>query len=158
MGFERDEKLCKMLSERFGIPFTTSTLELNRVLERFPERKLGLVTPYSEDMNQVIMKNYAALGSPITAERERHLSIGTNQLIAEVNEETWTRLVHEVVGNGADVVTTFCTNMNAAHLVEKWETDLKVTVFDSVATVVWDLCRITGVDMSGAHEWGRMFR
>lgn len=136
---------------------TTSTLALNKVLKLARVQKLGLITPYTTDVHELIMHNYTNIGYAITTERARNLSIAENRDIADVGEEVLTSLIKEVVGAGADAVTTFCTNWNAAHLVERWEKEFGVPVFDSVATVVWDLCRITDVDMGGASDWGRMF-
>lgn len=119
--------------------------------------KLGLVTPYSEDVQDVIIKNYTELGYPITKERERHLSIADNIKIAAVDEAKLHQMIAAVVDAGADAVTTFCTNLNAAHLMGKWEKEFGVPIFDSVATVVWDMCNILQVDMGNASKWGRMF-
>ncbi|KIW02456.1 uncharacterized protein PV09_06266 [Verruconis gallopava] len=157
LGFSQDEQLCELVTRRFGVPATTSTLALNRVLRLARVERLGLVTPYTSDMNQLIMRNYAEIGFPIAPEREKHLGITENGEIGSVGEERLTSMVRDVVDAGADAVTTFCTNWNAAHLVDGWEKQFDVPVFDSVATVVWDLCRMTEVDMSGAGSWGRMF-
>jgi maleate isomerase len=108
-------------------------------------------------MNTLIQSNYASIGYSIPASRAKHLSITENHLIASVSEKQLTSMVREVVEAGADAVTTFCTNWNAAHLVEGWEAEFGVPVFDSVACVVWDLCRAVEVDMSGARGWGKMF-
>jgi maleate isomerase len=120
-------------------------------------KKLGLVTPYIEEVNEAIMANYSRIGYPIAKERERHLNIAENTKIVCVGEDVLGQMVREVVAEGADAVTTFCTNWNAAHLVDGWEKELGVPVFDTVATVVWDLCRLSGIDMSSASHWGRMF-
>jgi maleate isomerase len=136
---------------------TTSTLALNKVLKFAKVKKLGLVTPYIGEVNEAIMANYGRIGYPIAKERERHLNIAENTQIALVDADVLSKMVREVVANDADAVTTFCTNWNAAHLVDGWEKELGVPVFDSVATVVWDLCRMSGIDMSSASHWGRMF-
>jgi maleate isomerase len=120
-------------------------------------KRLGLVTPYIEEVNEAIMANYARIGYPIAKERERHLNIAENTQIAALDANVLGDMVRGVVNDGADAVTTFCTNLNAAHLVDGWEKELGVPVFDSVATVVWDLCRLSGIDMSSASHWGRMF-
>jgi maleate isomerase len=132
LGFSKDEQLCQSLGDRFGIPFTTSTLALNKVLKLAHVKKLGLVTPYTPDMNQLIMRNYSELGYPIPSERAKHIGITKNSEIASVDEEQLTAMVKEVVEAGADAVTTFCTNWNAAHLVAGWEQAFGVPVFDSV--------------------------
>lgn len=157
LGFDKDEKLCQYLTEQFRVPATTSTLALNKILKLARVEKLGLVTPYTPEMNKLIMDNYAGIGYTITPDRAKNLSITRNWDIAEVGTEKLTEMVKEVVETGADAVTTFCTNWNAAHLVEDWEKQFGVPVFDSVSTVVWDLCRLTDVDMTGASHWGKMF-
>ncbi|KAE9967379.1 hypothetical protein BLS_006410 [Venturia inaequalis] len=158
LGFENDRNLCNHIEERLGIPMTTSTLGLNKVLACMAKfEKLGLVTPYSKDVQDVIVRNYTELGYPITNERERHLSVADNIKIAAVDEAKLHQMITAVVAAGADVVTTFCTNWNAAHLVGKWEKEFGVPIFDSVATVVWDMCNILQVDMGNASHWGKMF-
>ena len=115
------------------------------------------MTPYTKDINEAIIYNYARIGYPITKERERHLGIAENIKIAAVDEAVLHEMIKDVVVEGADAVTTFCTNWNAAHLVDKWEKEFGVPIFDSVATVVWDMCNIAGIDMGTASHWGRMF-
>jgi maleate isomerase len=154
LGFPQDEELCRLISEQLGVPATTSTLALNRVLKFAGVKKLGLVTPYTDDVNQAIIKNYSNIGYNI--HRERHLSITENTDIVQIPANVLGEMVREVAVD-ADAVTTFCTNLNSAHLVDGWEKELGIPVFDSVATVVWDLCRMSGIDMSSASNWGRMF-
>jgi maleate isomerase len=157
LGFQNDERLCRTIKERLGIPVTTSTLGLNKVLKFAKVQKLGLVTPYTEDVNDAIINNYTNFGYPITKKRERHLGIADNIAIAAIDETILHDMVRDVVEEGADAVTTFCTNWNAAHLVDRWEKEFGVPVFDSVATVIWDMCNIAGIDMGTASHWGRMF-
>jgi maleate isomerase len=157
LGFQNDEQLCHLIQDKLGIPATTSTLALNKVLKFAKVQRLGLVTPYTEDVSNAIINNYSGIGYPITKDRERHLGITENIKIAEVDELVLHEMVKNVVIEGADAVTTFCTNWNAAHLVDKWEKEFGVPIFDTVATVIWDMCRMTGIDMGSASHWGRMF-
>ncbi|KAK1480120.1 ABC transporter [Colletotrichum cuscutae] len=46
LGFEADEKLCADITAATGIPATTSVLALNKALQKFDVKDLGLVTPY----------------------------------------------------------------------------------------------------------------
>ena len=50
LGFERDEALCRQLTEATGIPATTSVLALNEILAKTGVRRLGLVSPYTDDV------------------------------------------------------------------------------------------------------------
>ncbi|MBD8680619.1 maleate cis-trans isomerase family protein [Pseudomonas sp. CFBP 13719] len=154
LGFDTDVALCQAISEATAIPATTSVLALNKALQRFGIRRLGLVSPYLADVQAKIVANYAALG--IDASAESHLSLQDNFSFAEVDEATLDRQVAEVVAAGAEAITTFCTNLHAAHRAESWERQHGVPVFDTVTTVLWDVLNMTGVDTRRLTGWGRL--
>lgn len=158
MGFESDEKLCEAITKATGIPATTSVLALNKALDIFKVKKLGLVTPYLDDVQESIMKNYNAIGIEITSKTECHLRIVKNSGIALVGEDVLETLVGQVVEGGAEAVSTFCTNLVAAHKVELWEAKYGVPVLDTVTTVTWDMLRQCGVDTKAIKGWGRIFQ
>ncbi|KAF5014400.1 hypothetical protein F66182_14629, partial [Fusarium sp. NRRL 66182] len=71
LGFAADEQLCEQITAATGIPSTTSVLALNHALQVLGEKELGLVTPYKDDVQEAIIKNYATIG--IDCSKERHL-------------------------------------------------------------------------------------
>ena len=154
LGFDTDVALCAAITEATGVPATTSVLALNRALQAFGIQRLGLVSPYLPDVQAKIIANYAALG--IDASCESHLSLQDNFSFAEVSEATLDRQVNAVVAAGAQAVSTFCTNLHAAHRAEHWERLYGVPVFDTVTTVVWDMLKTTGVDTRRLAGWGRL--
>ncbi|KAG1763735.1 putative Asp/Glu racemase [Suillus placidus] len=158
MGFESDEKLCEAITKATGIPATTSVLALNKALDIFKVKKLGLVTPYLDDVQERIMKNYNAIGMEITSGTERHLRVVKNTDVALIEDNVLETLVGQVVEGGAEAVSTFCTNLIAAHKVELWEAKYGVPVLDTVTTVTWDMLRQCGVDTKAIKGWGRIFQ
>ncbi|MDH6147524.1 MULTISPECIES: maleate cis-trans isomerase family protein [Paraburkholderia] len=156
LGFDQDEALCEAISQATGVPASTSVLALNRALDALEIRRLGLVSPYLVDVQQKIIANYAARG--IDALCESHLGIQENFAFALVDEPTLDRQVADVVAAGAEAVTTFCTNLYAAHRVVHWEQQHGVPVLDTVTTVVWDMLRRLNVDTRRIDGWGRLFR
>ncbi|KAF2790056.1 hypothetical protein K505DRAFT_312061 [Melanomma pulvis-pyrius CBS 109.77] len=154
LGFAADEELCRLITEATTIPATTSILALNKALKKLGVTRLGLVTPYVEEVQEAIIRNYGAIG--VDASVERHLSRSDNVKFAGLGPETFDPLVEGVVKEGVDAVTIFCTNLSAAQYVERWEREHGVPVLDSVATVVWDALRICGVDTSQIRGWGRL--
>ncbi|MBD8731092.1 maleate cis-trans isomerase family protein [Pseudomonas sp. CFBP 13710] len=154
LGFDTDVALCQAITEATAIPATTSVLALNKALHRFGIRRLGLVSPYLADVQARIVANYAALG--IDASAESHLSLQDNFSFAEVDEAILDRQVAEVVAAGAEAISTFCTNLHAAHRAESWERQHGVPVFDTVTTVLWDMLNMTGVDTRRLTGWGRL--
>ena len=61
---------------------TTAVLALNELLQIGGVRRLALVTPYTTDVQQRIVANYARAGIDIVA--ERHLGICVNHDFALV--------------------------------------------------------------------------
>src|SRR5436190_5758972 len=69
LGFDADERLCKRITEATGIPACTSVLALNEIFTLTDVERFGLVTPYTDDVQAAIIKNYAGAGFHCIAER-----------------------------------------------------------------------------------------
>lgn len=160
LGFEQDEKLCKAITEATGVPATTSTLALNKALQKLGVSRFALVTPYLDDVQSRIVSVYKDAGYEVVA--ESHLGISDNVAIADVGEETLDRQVKQVMTDGGgrvQAISTFCTNLVAAHKAEQWESGYGVPVFDTVATVLWDMFQLKGYQKGALeiHGWGSIF-
>ena len=74
LGFEADERLCRRITEATRIPACTSVLALNEIFQLTGVQRFGLVTPYLDDVQAAIIKNFAASGYECVAERHlRHV-------------------------------------------------------------------------------------
>jgi maleate isomerase len=155
LGFERDEALCRLLTEATGIPATTSVLALNELLVKTGVRRLGLVSPYTDDVQERIIRSYEKLGIGCVA--ERHLGLRENFSFAEVPDTLLAQMMRETAFARPDAVTTFCTNLHAAHLAHSFEAATDIPAYDTVATVVWKALSMLDVDMSALSSWGSMF-
>jgi maleate isomerase len=164
LGFEADEKLCRSIEQKTGIKATTSVLALNRLLDLVREREgqpvpFGLVTPYLDDVQAAIVSTYGKAGYEVKA--ESHLRKTVNVEFAKVSEDTLDGQLDEVIGHlgdGTKVISTFCTNLKAAQRVQHWEEKYgDLYVFDTTATVVWDMLRMAGVDYTSITQWGKLF-
>ena len=156
LGFERDERLCRRITEVTGIPATTSVLALNEALQKSGARDFALITPYLADVQAAIVANYQRSGFDVTA--ERHLDLHVNFSFSEVTESEISRLVREVARTRPTAITTFCTNLKAAHLVPRLEEETGIRIFDTVSTVIWKQLRMAGVDPRQVRGWGRLFQ
>lgn len=155
LGFERDQALCRQITEATGIPATTSVLALNEIFEKTGVRRFGLVSPYTDDVQQRIVRNYEKLGLECVA--ERHLGLQDNFSFAEVPYTQLAIMMREAAFARPDAVTTFCTNLHAAHLVRAFEMATDIPAYDTVATVVWKALRLLNVDTEPLQSWGRLF-
>ena len=154
-GFETDRRLVARITEDTGIPATTAVLALNELLNLQDIRRLALVTPYTADVQQRIVENYATIGIDVVA--ERHLDIRINHDFALVEPKRLQTLMREVAAARPQAITTFCTNLRAAPLAEAVEAELNIPLLDTVSTTVWGALRAVGADPAVVHGWGRLF-
>ncbi|KAK5170660.1 uncharacterized protein LTR77_005249 [Saxophila tyrrhenica] len=151
LGLGADERLCARIEEVTGIRATTSEAEAVR---------FGLVTPYLDDVQQKIVETFGGAGFEVVA--ESHLGRKVNVEFAEITEQQLDSQMKDVVSKmdqeSVMLVSTFCTNLRAAQRLAHWEkTYPGLIVADTVATVIWDMLKIAGVDPSGVKGWGALF-
>ncbi len=156
LGFNRDERLCERILSATGIPACTSVLAFREIFDRTGVRRVGLVTPYRDDVQAKIMSNWGGCGYLCSA--ERHAGLQDNFSFAELDEETIATLVREVAKEGCDAVAIVCTNMRGAGAVERLERELGLPVYDSIATTLWKSLLVAGIDPACVQGWGGLFR
>jgi len=155
LGFDRDERLCERITDATGIAACTTVLAYRDLFRRLPAARIGLVTPYTADVQERIMANWRSQGMNCVA--ERHLSLADNFSFAEVPEAEVARLCEDVVRDGADAVVVLCTNMRGAAAAERLERKLGAGIFDSIAVTLWACLVGVGVDPSIIRGWGNLF-
>lgn len=156
LGFQADEKLCAEITAATGIPATTSVLGLNNLIKRLGLTDMSLLTPYTDDVQAAIVENYRGFG--VNCSLEKHLRQSDNRGFALISEQVLDDGFWELERKGARAVSVFCTGLKAAQLVDDWERKSGVIVLDTVATVVWDMCRIAEVDTREIEGWGMLFK
>ena len=155
LGFDRDELLCERIAGATGIAATTSTLAFRDAFATLGARRVGLVTPYTADVQDRIRANWSAAGIACTS--ERHLALADNFSFAEVDEATIAGLIRAVAADGCDTAAIVCTNMRGAPPAAALEAELGITVCDSIAVTLWKCLLIAGVAPSRIAGWGRLF-
>lgn len=155
MGFDSDRRLVERIQERTGIRATTAVLALNELMALRDITRLALVTPYTQDVQRLIIDNYRDAGIDVVA--ERHLGITVNHDFALVESQRLEDLMGEVAASHPHAITTFCTNLRAAPLAEKLESQLGIPLLDTVSTTVWGMLRAVGADPKAIRGWGRLF-
>ncbi len=154
-GFDTDEALCRRISRETGLPATTSVLALNEILRANSVERLGLVTPYADEIQAAIVENYRAAGIECVA--ERHLGEKVNFNFSLVGEDTIRDMLAETAAAQPQAVTTLCTNLRGAPLAEGFEKEFGIALYDSISVVVWKSLKLAGVDPARVEGWGRLF-
>jgi maleate isomerase len=155
LGFDADSRLCERIEAAIGIRASTSMLALNQILAATGVRRMGLVTPYIDAVQQRIIANYATLG--IECHPERHLGIQDNFAFCETSAERLTDMIRAVAAARPDAIGVICTNLNAAPLVAALEQETGIPIYDTIATVVWKSLKLAGIDPALVTDWGHIF-
>jgi maleate isomerase len=155
LGFERDEQLCAEIEGSTKTAACTSVLAFREIFTRTGIRKVGLVTPYSEDVQHCIIKNWGDSGFDCCS--ERHLGLSDNFSFAKVDESTIAEMVRDVADR-CNAVAIVCTNLRGAHLAADLEREIGKPVYDSIAVTIWKSLQLARFDTSRLGQWGEVFR
>ena len=155
LGFHTDTELCAAISARFGVRATSAVLSLNEILSRLGARTLGLVSPYTDDVQQKIIANYRTIG--IETVSERHSGRSDNFSFSEVSEAEIADMCRQVALDKPDAIVILCTNMRGPLIAAELERELGIPVLDSVAFTLWGCLKETGVPMDRLKPYGVMF-
>ena len=155
LGFESDERLCAAIRERTGIPATSAVLSLNRLLASLSVKRLGLVTPYTNDVQQRIIENYRRAGIETVA--EAHLGISDNYSFSEVSSEEIEQMCIEVAESRPDAIAIVCTNMRGPLIAARLEKQLGIPILDSVAFTLWGCLDSLDIPTHSLAAFGSIF-
>lgn len=134
LGFDRDEHLVSRIEATTGIPAATCVLAYRQHFRAFGFQRIGLVTPYTSDVQRRIRDNFGKAGIPCSA--ERHAGLTENFAFAEVSDREIEAMTRAVIAEGCDAAAIVCTNMNGAGIARRISHELKVPVLDSVVVAL----------------------
>ncbi|MDW3221838.1 MAG: aspartate/glutamate racemase family protein [Paracoccaceae bacterium] len=155
-GFDTDDALCREIEQSTGCPATSAIVGLNSALRAFGTRRLGLVTPYTEDVEAAIIANYATIGIDIVAARRENLQ--DNYSFADVPPDRVAEMCREVAAQGVDAVAIVCTNMRGPLIAPQIEAEFGIPVIDSIAVTLWGTLNMLGIDYSVLAPFGQLFK
>lgn len=153
MGLDQDRALVQAIESRTATRATTCVLTMVEMLRRHGMARIGLVTPYTDDVQNRIAETLA--GEGITVAAERHLGIRDNFSFGLVDRPTLDGMVAAVAASRPDAIVVLCTNLAGADRVPVWEAAWGIPVLDSVALSLvgaLDACQVERRAL-GARGW-----
>ena len=156
LGLETDHALCAAITERTGVPATSTSLAFDALFRGIGVVRIGVVTPYLPEIQIRIVENFAMRG--ITVVAEAHLSDKGNHSFAGYGPEVVAGLVRDVARAGPEAIAIICTNFRGAGVADALEAELSVPVFDSVSVTAAYAMQRTGLSPSAVQGWGSVFQ
>lgn len=155
LGIERDRALCRRLTQTTGIPATTAILALQELMTRMAVRRLGLVTPYTDDVQRRIVATLGDLG--VACASEQHLHIADNFAFAEVPQAAIAGMIRGTAQAAPDAIAVVCTNVDASRLGPEIEAETGIAVLDSIVCTLWAALDTLRLPKAPYRRWGRLF-
>ena len=134
-GNEADTELCRRIADATGTEVVSTIRSVRQALERRGARRIGVITPYVDALNQKIRASVEADGVEVAA--IRGLGITENFAIAEVQPADIVGFAVETTrGFEVDLVFASCTNFRAVDAIAGIEQALGVPVVTSNQAVL----------------------
>ena len=156
LGLDYDRSICEAITRNTGIPSTTSTLAFHDMLPRLGIKRVGLITPYTTDVQSRLMETWSRSG--ITCVSERHLGLSENFAFQQVAGADIRRLADAVAEQECEAIVIVCTNVRGALFAAELEERLKIPVIDSVSVTMRACLDMANHAFTDAPRWGTILR
>src|SRR5262245_35779478 len=138
-----DKVLCDRMESRTGVPATTTSTAVLAAFETLGVRRLGIATPYLDELNRRERDFFEAQGYEVRA--IRGLGIRDDREIGDQTPETAYRLAREVDGPDVECLFISCTNFATLPIIAALEADTGKPVVTSNQATIWQSLRRAGV-------------
>jgi maleate isomerase len=154
LGLHYDRALCAAILKDTGTPATTATLSMVDALHAQGIRRIGLVTPYTESVQQRIIETFANESIEVVA--ESRLNFTDNFSFAEATDVQILDMAREVGASRPDAIFILCTNLRGAPLVQQVEREMGTPVLDAVVLGLLGGLRSMSMDFSHVAHAGQV--
>ncbi len=143
-GLEADKAFCSGIEQDTGIR-TTSTLQaIVEALEVLKLRRLVVVSPYPEEMDELEKSFFEKNGFGVI--NMQGLGIKEGYRLAQVSPQEIYRLCTDAWDTRVEGLFISCMNFNPMPVIQALELALKVPVVTSNSATLWKILQITGVE------------
>ncbi len=153
IGEENISKAIQSIHD--GVPVTTPITAAFAALSAFSAKRIGLLTPYIEEVNAPIRKLFY----------ERGIEVVACATFSEIDDNRAGLITPNSIRNAVlkifpqldiDAIFISCTSLRAAKLIPGLESELGIPVTTSNHALAWHLLRLSGVE-DVLRDKGKLF-
>ena len=138
-GIGYDQEIIEKLQSRTGLPVTTTSTGVVKGLSALKIKKVTLVTPYSNEVNQAEKAFLEDSGFKVVSFKS--LELLEPKLVPQIHPEEMYRLTREAFIEDADGIFISCTGLHVDTIIEILEEDFKRPVITSNQATLWSALR-----------------
>jgi maleate isomerase len=131
MGPQADAALCERLGEVSGRPVVTTANAMVKVLERSGARRVAVVTPYKDEVNQQLIRYIQASG--IEVDRLNAIPVNNTDELGRVSADEVDAMARRTVTDRHDALFIACSQLPTLDILQGLRRDLGITVWSSIA-------------------------
>ena len=145
-GLEYDRTVEKRLSAATGRPARTMTGAVMEAFRALGTRKLALVTPYIDEINEHELTFMRSIGLEVVY--MKGLGISDTVQIAKIEPVRVYELGREALSKAPEADTLFisCGNLRTIEVIPALEKEMGKPVISSNQALIWSSLRLAGVD------------
>jgi maleate isomerase len=143
-GVAGDRTFCQAMTQRWGIPVTSTMLAATEALQQLGLRRVVVTSPYPDSHHEAERVYLAQAG--IEAIAMHGMGLETGQAFADVTPAAIAQFALEVWDDSADGLFISCMNFDALPTVQMLEERLGKPVITSHAATLWRVLALAGID------------
>jgi len=142
VGYDR-EIIARIEALTGGIKATTMITSVLEAMKTLKMKRIVMVTPYTEDLNEKEIEFLKINGIEVIDHRGKGI-VSANE-IARITPGELYRMVKEIFRPDADGIFISCGNLRTFDIIDALETDMDVPVVTSNLAISWEALRLAGV-------------
>lgn len=129
-GLETDQALARQLEAMHAAPVVTATMSMLEELRKTGAKTLGLVTPYSDEVNASLVTVLAGAG--ITVTQIERLPAPDVEALGRLTAEDASMAARRLAGGRMDAAFIACSQLPTAAMLGSASETLGIQVFSSI--------------------------
>lgn len=142
-GLGGDTDIIQRIEKAAGVPATTTSTAAVKALHSINAKRVAVVTPYLDEINDKLKTFLEASGFEVVAMKGMQLD---SDDIALVPSKEVAKYVKSVPLDGADAVFVSCTNFATVDILDKLEQDLDLPVLSANQVTMWEALNLAEIE------------
>jgi maleate isomerase len=148
------DEIMASIESATGLPCFSTGTAIVTALQTLGARKIVLLTPYLEAVNQREIGFLAHHGLEVV--RHHGLGLNTNTEMGKLAPDVFFDQAMQHAASAADAYFISCTAIRSAEVIERLEQALERPVITSNQVMVWNALRTSGID-DKVEGYGTLF-
>jgi maleate isomerase len=155
-GVDSLERALEEMTQRYGVPVSSSSMAQKRALKAVGARKVGTINPAAPRKIGDSASGSLVPGMELLGRKHAHARL---QEYNRIPPETALRLGRELMQEQPDIDTLIfgCPHWATIEAIEPLEQEFGVSVVTALQAIVWEGMRLAGVK-DRVEGYGRLFR